>query len=67
MGDTQGFTPTIVGVTNPFFVKIYEKWPHIIAVGKVQQQQIAPAVLKQKPKQYVVFSFFTVLLFTYFY
>lgn len=33
MGTTHGFQSVILGVTNPFFIKSLEKWPHIISIG----------------------------------
>ncbi|KAL9649368.1 hypothetical protein ABK040_016195 [Willaertia magna] len=37
MGGHHGFTSAMIGVTNPFFIKAYENWPHIITVGKQLQ------------------------------
>lgn len=34
-GESIGFqSQTIIGFTNPFFLKSFEKWPHIICIGK---------------------------------
>jgi hypothetical protein len=32
-GETSDFEACIIGTTNPFFIKAYEKWPHIIVAG----------------------------------
>src|SRR5690606_40960798 len=34
MGDHQAFKSVIIGVTNPYFIKALDKWPHVIAIGK---------------------------------
>lgn len=34
-GESIGFqTQSVIGFTNPFFLKSFEKWPHIICIGK---------------------------------
>ena len=35
-GETDEFSACIVGTTNPFFIKAFEKWPNIIVAGNGQ-------------------------------
>jgi len=44
-GDTQGFQSScIVGITNPFFIKSFDKWPHLCSIsfnsGNVKTKKI---------------------------
>jgi hypothetical protein len=38
LGDPDPFIPCIIGTTNPFFIKAYENWPHIIIVSNTNNQ-----------------------------
>ncbi|OZC10606.1 hypothetical protein X798_02355 [Onchocerca flexuosa] len=44
---TDPWPNVILGVTNPFFTKIFQNWPHIIRLVPSQEQQI-PVVGKRK-------------------
>ncbi|XP_014782482.2 protein DENND6A isoform X4 [Octopus bimaculoides] len=51
---TQAPPPVILGVTNPFFAKTLQHWPHIIRIGEMcaTENQIQEPNFLSSPKQF---------------
>ncbi|XP_041059586.1 protein DENND6B isoform X2 [Carcharodon carcharias] len=45
---TQAPPNVILGVTNPFFIKTFQHWPHIIRIGEVRMSGDLPKQIKVK-------------------
>ncbi|XP_059510522.1 protein DENND6B isoform X2 [Stegostoma tigrinum] len=45
---TQAPPNVILGVTNPFFIKTFQHWPHIIRIGDVKMSGDLPKQIKVK-------------------
>ncbi|XP_041713387.1 protein DENND6B isoform X1 [Coregonus clupeaformis] len=45
---TQAPPNVILGVTNPFFIKIFQSWPHIIRLGELKMSGDLPKQVKVK-------------------
>ncbi|XP_048465926.1 protein DENND6B [Rhincodon typus] len=45
---TQAPPNVILGVTNPFFIKTFQHWPHIIRIGEVKMSGDLPKQIKVK-------------------
>uniref|UniRef100_UPI00398F2004 protein DENND6B isoform X5 n=1 Tax=Pristiophorus japonicus TaxID=55135 RepID=UPI00398F2004 len=45
---TQAPPNVVLGVTNPFFIKTFQHWPHIIRIGEVKMSGDLPKQIKVK-------------------
>jgi hypothetical protein len=47
---TQSPPSVILGVTNPFFVKTLQHWPHVVRIGEMTEVTISRTLDRLKPK-----------------